>query len=287
MLKTDTIKLLRLPFSFFLFPIYLFALAQVPQIDWVKAGLIFFIIHFLIYPASNAYNSYMDRDTGPIGGLEKPPPPTRQLFLLSIVLDAAGILLSLLVGWLFTCVMLLYIGASKAYSYRGIRLKKYPVFGYLVVIIFQGAVTFWLVYYGASVEYNPLVPWQGMLICALLIGGFYPLTQIYQHKQDLDDGVATLSYKLGYNGTFLFCTLVYLLAWAFMAQFLIYKEQGVKLLLTGIFFLPVIVYFIRWWIQVRADENAANFRNTMRMNWLAACCTNLAFFILLIWRWFE
>ena len=71
MLKADTIKLLRLPFSFFLFPIYLFALSQVPAIDWLKAALIFFIIHFLIYPASNAYNSYMDRDTGPIGGLEK------------------------------------------------------------------------------------------------------------------------------------------------------------------------------------------------------------------------
>jgi 1,4-dihydroxy-2-naphthoate octaprenyltransferase len=45
--------------------------------------------------------------------------------------------------------MPLYIGASKAYSYRGIRLKQYPVIGYLTVI-FPGAFTFWLVYYGSN-----------------------------------------------------------------------------------------------------------------------------------------
>src|SRR5687767_14239865 len=144
MLSSSTIKLLRIPFSFFLSPIYLFALAQVPDIDWPRAILIFFILHFLVYPASNGYNSYMDRDTQSIGGLEKPPPPSRELYWTTMVLDGAGILLSLLVGPLFTLVMLLYIGASKAYSYRGIRLKKYPYLGYLIVILFQGAATFWL-----------------------------------------------------------------------------------------------------------------------------------------------
>src|SRR6478752_6869914 len=138
MINVSTIKLLRIPFSFFLSPIYFFALAQVPQINWFNAVLIFFIIHFLIYPASNGYNSYMDRDTESIGGLEKPPPPSRQLYWVSIVLDSLGILLSLFIGPLFTLVILFYIGASKAYSYRGIRLKKYPYLGYFIVIRFHG-----------------------------------------------------------------------------------------------------------------------------------------------------
>jgi 1,4-dihydroxy-2-naphthoate octaprenyltransferase len=287
MLSASTIKLLRIPFSFFLSPIYLFALAQVPDINWDKAILIFFILHFLIYPASNGYNSYMDRDTGSIGGLEKPPPPSGQLFWVTVILDSAGLLLSLLIGPLFTLVMLCYIGASKAYSYRGIRLKKFPYLGYLIVIIFQGAATFWLVYYGSNNEQGLFVPWKGMVICALLVGGFYPLTQIYQHKQDIEDGVSTISYKLGYNGTFIFCAFVYLLAWVFMAQFFIQKRQGNQLLMVGIFFIPVIVYFIRWFVRVSKSYEAANFRNTMKMNWLAATCTNISFLILLIWRWFE
>lgn len=287
MLSSSTIKLLRIPFSIFLSPLYFFALSQVPVINWWKAALIFIILHFLIYPASNGYNSYMDRDTESIGGIEKPPPPSRQLYLLSIVLDTSAILLSVLIHPLFPVFMLLYIGASKAYSYRRIRLKKFPVIGYLTVIIFQGALTFGLVYYGSNIDTRFFIPWQGMVICALLIGGFYPLTQIYQHKQDLADGVKTISYKLGYTGTFIFCAVVYTLAWIFMAQFFIHKEEADKLLVVSIFFVPIIVYFIQWFFKVRKDMAAANFSNTMKMNWLAAICTNIAFIILLTWRWFE
>lgn len=284
MLSSSTIKLLRIPFSFFLSPLYFFALAQVPHIHWGKAALIFVILHFLIYPASNGYNSYMDRDTGSIGGIEKPPLPSRQLFLITIVLDTAAILLSFLISPLFAGVALLYIGASKAYSYRGIRLKQYPVIGYLTVIIFQGGLTFWLVWYGSNFNSTLLVPWQGMAICTLLIGGFYPLTQIYQHQQDLQDGVATISYKLGYIGTFVFCAIVYLFALLLMANFFIGKGEWNKLLLVGIFFVPILVYFVKWFLQVRKNKENANFKNTMVMNWLAAICTNTAFIILLIWR---
>jgi 1,4-dihydroxy-2-naphthoate octaprenyltransferase len=287
MLSANTIKLLRIPFSFFLSPIYFFALAQVPHIDWFRAALVFVILHFVIYPASNGYNTYMDRDTKAIGGLEHPPPPSRQLFYTTVILDVTGLLLSFIISPLFAAVMILYIAASKAYSYRGIRIKKLPIIGYLVVIIFQGAATFWLVYYGSSVERSVDVPWLGMVTCALLIGGFYPLTQIYQHQQDLDDGVETISYKLGYKGTFLFCAIVYALAWVFMAQFFVSRNEGVKLIVISIFFVPVVVYFIKWFLLVSKNIQAANFKNTMTMNWLAATCTNLCFIILLTWRWFE
>ena len=287
MLSASTIKLLRFPFSLFLSPLYFFALAQVPHIHWGHAALIFFILHFLVYPASNGYNSYMDRDTGSIGGLEKPPPPSRQLFMVTIVMDTAAVLLSFFINPLFAVLILLYIAASKAYSYRGMRLKKYPVAGYLVVILVQGGLTFWLVYYGCNLDKTYFVPWQGIAICSLLIGGFYPLTQIYQHQQDLDDGVFSISYKLGYTGTFIFCAVVYTLAWVIMAQFFIQDGYEIKLLVISIFFVPIFVYFIRWFLLVRKDRKNANFKNTMMMNWLASACTNSAFIVLLIWRCFE
>jgi 1,4-dihydroxy-2-naphthoate octaprenyltransferase len=251
-----------------------------------KAALIFVILHFDL-SASNGYNSYMDRDTESIGGLEKPPPPSRELYITSIFLDISGILLSMLIGPLFTLVMLFYIGASKAYSYRGIRIKKLPITGYLLVIIFQGAATFWLVYYGSNADHSLYVPWEGMAICGLLIGGFYPLTQIYQHKQDLDDGVVTISYMLGYKGTFIFCAIVYSMAFTLMAQFFISKHERDKLLMVSIFFIPIIVYFIVWFLRVSKSAQAANFKNTMIMNWLAATCTNISFVSLLIWKWLE
>jgi 1,4-dihydroxy-2-naphthoate octaprenyltransferase len=287
MLSAATIRLLRIPFSFFLSPLYFFALAQVPEINWQKAALVFIILHLLIYPASNGYNSYMDRDTESIGGLEKPPPPSRQLYLTTIGLDFTAILLGILISPFFSLMSIVYIAASKAYSYRGIRLKKYPVAGYLTVIIFQGAFTYWLVYNGSSATVLTSISWQGMLTCSLLIGGFYPLTQVYQHQQDREDGVETISYKLGYRGTFLFCGIVYLAALACMADYFIARNETTKLLMVLAFFVPIIIYFFKWCRLVWKDVSAANFKNTMRMNWLASVCTNTAFITLLSWRWFE
>ena len=287
MVSRSTIKLLRLPFAFFLLPLFFFALSQVDGIDWTDTILVFIILHFLIYPASNAYNSYMDQDTGSIGGLKNPPKATKQVYILSIILDITAILLSFLVDPWFAVMIPIYIAASKAYSWRKIRLKKYPVIGYLTVIIFQGAFTYWLVYYGCSEIKPTSIPWMPMLISTLLIGGFYPLTQIYQHRQDLEDGVQTISYKLGYKGTFIFSAAMYLVGFLFMAQFFIQKNELVKLAVVGIFFLPVIVYFTWWFMKVIKNSSAADFSHTMRMILVAASCTNIAFFILLTWRWLE
>ncbi|MEP7259242.1 MAG: prenyltransferase, partial [Flavitalea sp.] len=180
MLLPSTIQLLRFHFSFFLLPVYLFALSQVPEIDIAHAAWVFIILHLLVYPSSNAYNSYMDRDEGSIGGIEKPMRPTRQLFTISVAMDVFAVTASLIISIWFAGGILLYILASRAYSYRGIRLKKYALAGYLTVVIFQGAATFFLAYHGSSVGKTLNVPLTGMIAGSLLIGGFYPLTQIYQ-----------------------------------------------------------------------------------------------------------
>lgn len=287
MLSPSTIQLLRFHFSFFLLPVYLFALSQVPVINTAHALLIFVILHLLVYPSSNGYNSYMDRDETPIGGVKAPLPPTRQLFYTSVIMDVAAILLSLFISYWFTFCIVTYIAASRAYSYRGIRLKKYPVAGYLTVILFQGAVTYFMVYHGSSINKTLAIPPAGMLAASLLIGGFYPLTQIYQHEADKKDGVLTISALLGYRGTFIFTALIYTLAMSVLAWWYFRNEEQNKFLALATVMLPILVYFFRWAGLVWKDARAANFANTMRMNILASICTNLAFLTLLIWRGFE
>lgn len=284
MLKQSTIQLLRFHFSFFLLPVYLFALGQVPAIDTKDALLIFFILHFLVYPSSNGYNSFMDRDEGSIGGVKHPLQPTRQLFLVSVVMDALAIALSLLVGYVFTVCIIAYILASRAYSYRGIRLKQYPLLGYLTVVIFQGAVTFFMVYQGSSVNKQSPVSIAAMIAASLLIGGFYPLTQIYQHEADKRDGVRTISAMLGYRGTFIFTAFVYSLAMGLLAILFSGQEQTSKFFLLATCMLPILVYFFWWAAQVWKNENVADFTHTMRMNLLASVCTNIGFLMLLIWK---
>ena len=268
-------------------PVYWFALSQVSSINWHDAILIFIILHVLVYPASNGYNSYMDRDTGSIGGLKNPLQPTKQLFYVTVVMDAIAVALSFYITWIFAIGIFLYIMASRAYSYRGIRLKKYAIIGYLTVIIFQGCVTFFLVYHGSESNHTTNIPVIAMIGAGLLIGGFYPLTQIYQHEDDLKDSVKTISYKLGYRGTFIFTGIVYALAFGALAlQFIIDLEWNMFFILQ-IFMIPVIVYFFLWAKKVWINENAANYRNTMQMNLIASVCTNIGFITLLILHLLE
>ena len=216
-------------------PVYWFGLSQVPVINCKNAILIFIILHLLVYPASNGYNSFMDRDTSPIGGLKNPMQPNRQLFFVTIIFDVIAIVLSFFISPVFAVGILFYILASKAYSYRKIRLKKFPIIGYLTVIIFQGAVTFFLVYHGSSSNLSFDVPVFGMMASSLLIGGFYPLTQIYQHEEDRKDSVITISYLLGYKGTFIFTGIVYAFGFIVLAWYFFLNSQLMNFVILQVF----------------------------------------------------
>ncbi len=282
MILKSTIQLLRFHFSFFLMPVYFFALTQLVNIHWARAVLIFFILHVLVYPSSNGYNSYMDRDSSPIGGLKNPLQPTKQLFYVTILMDLLAIGLSFFISPWFALGTLLYITGSRIYSYRGIRLKKYPLPGYLTVITFQGGLILWMVYHGSHEFLKISMPLAAMIAASLLIGGFYPLTQIYQHKQDLEDGVKTISYKLGYKKTFLFCAILYSVAMLVVGYVFFSSLMIREFFVLLIFFFPILVYFFWWAAKVWKTETAADFINTMRMNILASSCTNAAFITVLI-----
>ena len=147
----------------------------------------------------------MDKDTGSIGGLKHPPPVTKKLYYASIVGDIGGLALCAFIGWRNMLLLAVYIAFSKAYSWHGIRLKKRPYASWLVIAIFQGGYTFMLAKMVA--EKNTHLSWFtvqnviAMAVASLLIGGSYPLTQIYQHSEDRHRGDYTISYRFGIMGT--------------------------------------------------------------------------------------
>ncbi|PWT95562.1 MAG: prenyltransferase [Bacteroidetes bacterium] len=268
-------------------PVYWFALSKVPQIQITDSILVFLILHVLVYPASNGYNSYMDRDEGSIGGIKNPLQPTRQLFITTLFMDFAAILLSLIISVYFSLGIFFYIAASRAYSFRGLRLKKYPILGYITVIVFQGAVTFALVYHGCSVNKSTGIPVIPMIASSLLIGGFYPLTQVYQHEADIKDGVKTISYLLGYRGTFIYCGIIYFIAFLLLGKYFYSSQQQKQFFIIATCMLPIIVYFTIWASKVWKDVSNANYENMMRINLIASLCTNLGFIIVLIYNHIE
>jgi 1,4-dihydroxy-2-naphthoate octaprenyltransferase len=283
MLKKSTIQLLRFPFSFFLMPVFWFALSMQEKINWLASIALFFILHVLVYPSSNGYNSLQDQDKGSIGGLENPPLPDKQLSYITRLMDVLAIIwTNQFLGWDKALWLLIYIVFSRLYSFRGIRLKKYPIIGYLTVVLNQGGLIFVLVsLVSSNIHFNEISP---LLIIAaiLLIGGFYPITQIYQHEQDKADGVTTISMLLGKRGTFVFCGLLYAISFALLAFHFQSIQKIYLFFILQMFFIPVVVFFLFWAIQVWKDERNADFKRTMRMNWIASFASNLGFITLLI-----
>ncbi|WKN45802.1 UbiA family prenyltransferase [Tunicatimonas pelagia] len=280
---------LRIPFSFFLLPIYLFALSVAEDFSTIDALLIFFILHFSLYPASNGYNSFFDKDEGSIGGLEHPPPVQLELYRVSLLLDVVAIILGLIVSVEFAIMLFIYGMVSKAYSHPSIRLKKYAIGSWLVAGFFQGFFTFLMVYVGVNetslLFSQPPEMWLGATLASLMLWGSYPMTQIYQHDEDAKRGDFTLSYRLGVLGTFHFTAIFFGLATlGFWLYYRIYFGE----LLAGLYLtslLPVLGYFSYWYIRAREDRSRADFRHTMRLNFLSSLCLNLFFGLMVIWDW--
>lgn len=284
LIDKNTIKLLRIPFSFFLMPVFLLVLSQSKQpILSFNVLVSFFIMHLLVYPSSNGYNSYIDKDEESIGGLEKPPIPTKKLYYLTLIMDVLATLLALIfINQLFAICILLYMLASRAYSSKEIRLKKYPYIGFLIVFIFQGGFTYYMCYTGIAdhaLKLNLPVLYL-LLASSFQIAGAYPLTQIYQHQQDLKDGVVTISYKLGYIGTFIFTGLMFVITNVLYFLYFNSSNQINQFYIIQIFFLPIVVYYSYWFIKVIKNKNEANFKYTMLMNMIASTCMNSCFLVL-------
>lgn len=280
----NNLLLLRVPFSFFLLPVFCFALSQAQAVHWPSTLLFFVLLHLLVYPASNAYNSYMDQDEGSIGGLRRPPKATQSLFHLTILLDALGLLLALFIHWQLMLQVLLYIAASKAYSYTGTRIKRYPIGSFLLVATFQGGLTYFMALQSIQNQMPAVVlqqqPWMGIATATLLVGAVYPLTQVYQHTEDSARGDRTLSLLLGTRGTFLFSAALFAVGGICMAVHFAQRERLQQFYILNLFMLPVIIFFGWWLVRTFKDSANANFDNTMRMNAIAAACLSAGFITL-------
>jgi 4-hydroxybenzoate polyprenyltransferase len=279
MITKSSLRHVRLPFSYLLLPIYLLALLSVDKIYAVKAWLVFVVLHFLLYPASNGFNSYCDRDKESIGTLKRPPEVTPDLLWLSLALDAAALVLALWAGWVVFWGCFVYGLASKAYSWNKIRIKKYPVTGWLFTGIGQGTLTFLLITLSiSSVSFQGLLGfrlWFPAVAAGVFVLGFYPLTQIYQHHEDSQRGDRTISLVLGIRRTFMLAAVLMafsvLLFFSYFGRF--YGSRIAFVFAVTVF--PAAVYLMRWYFTAMKDPSKADYDHAMRMSFVASSGINI------------
>jgi len=245
--------------------------------------LVFLSLHLFLYPSSNGYNSYYDKDEESIGGLKRPPKVSKDLLGWSLVFFGIALALGAWINWEFASMLGLYGLVSMAYSHPSIRLKKYPWISWAIAGLFQGYFTFAMAYAGLSnlgweVLLKPHVLIPGFLT-SLMLWGNYPLTQVYQHGEDARRGDRTLSLLLGIKGTFIFSALLFAGTTAAFIWYFLDKGQShiVGYYLAAM--APIALFFLVWMGFIfRESEKYATYSWAMGMNFLSAIALN-AFFI--------
>ncbi len=279
MISKSTLIHLRIPFSYFLMPVFFLSISLSAKLDISRTILAFFILHLFLYPASNSFNSYYDRDTGSIGGLKHPPQVEKDLIFVSLVFDLIAVLLGFLIDWIFALAVFAYGLASKVYSFDKIRLKKYPVISWLGTGIIQGGFTFLTVYYAANGRNFGSLFKTEIIIPAVLCSAFllasYPMTQIYQHDEDGQRGDITISILLGIKGTFKFTSFFFALVTAGFFIFYNYYFGLLYAVMFIIFQIPVFIYFIIWMARTFKDNSKADYTSTMLLNFMSSTFMNL------------
>ncbi len=287
MIKKATLIHLRIPFSFFLMPFFLFGISQLHSFDATTMLIAFVVIHVFHNGASNAFNSYFDKDEGSIGGIENPPPVDKEVYVVSLIFDVIAIVLACFVNIPFACMVLLIGLASKAYSHPMIRFKKYAVLGLFIVALFQGAWTYMMAIVAEVPTIATLLSVQhfyASAICSFMLLGSYPMTQIYQHDEDAKRGDHTFSLWLGIRGTFVWTMTVFTIATSlFVWYFCVYESVSIAIAFVLVM-SPVVVYFLSWMLQSWKDETNVNYKSTMRLNLLSSCCFNLFFIGLILFK---
>lgn len=197
---------LRLPFQLLLSPVYLWGvLLAGGDIATLEFWLGYVSLHLFLYGGTTAFNSYYDRDEGPIGGMLEPPKVDEGLLPFSLLVQALGLVPAALVGWPFLVAWLSLFLVFTAYSHPAVRLKARPAAALSAIALGQGAIGFalgWLVgRAGASGSaagglLNPeaLI---GAASTALIVTGLYLVTQCYQEEEDRARGDRTVAVLVG------------------------------------------------------------------------------------------
>lgn len=237
---------LRLPFQMVLAPVFLLGyLLGGGGLDG-RLALLFVLLHVGIYGGMTAYNSYYDRDEGPIGGMKHPPTagPPERYGGLAIQWGAVAWM-----GWIDPLLGLaggVLVLLGIAYSHPRWRLKGHPWGSLLTVTGGQGILPFWMGWRAAVPQeavWGAELPLAG-LASALMITGIYPLTQVYQIEEDRRRGDCTFAVRYGAGP-------VFGLAWVLMAGGLglmagaIFLSADLQRFWLGV--LP-LAYLGFWWI---------------------------------------
>lgn len=279
---------LRLHFQLLLAPVFLWGwlvASHVPPAPGPRVTaavvLAFICFHVFLYGGATAFNSYYDRDEGPIGGLEHPPPVVPALLPFSLTMKLAGLVMAAFVNSSFLAVAVLLALLSVAYSRSWPRLKARPWGSMLTVGAGQGALVYvgaWSAVRGGALPVLSPIGLLGLLTATAFIVALYPLTQLFQVDEDRARGDRTVAVAWGIRTCFAVSLASQVVGGLAMLVVLGRLFGPVDVLLVAAGLLGQLG-FVAWWaLRFDTGGELANFHRVMRLN--AAGAAGLGLYLL-------
>lgn len=261
---------LRLHYQFFILSGgYLLAALFVDEMNWTQFWFQFLNVHVLLFGGATAYNSWWDKDEGPIGGLKSPPKMEPWMWPASMIMQYAGLVWAVSVGWNFAIIYFISMALFWLYSSPLTRWKGKPILSLAAIGGSTGMVSFLLGFLAAGGY--PITYFEDLLSIgvACIILSLYPASQIYQTKEDRRRGDQTFALKFGLKGVKWLFTVLFLIGSAIISFGLYHTDTfiGILFAVVSVLAFAGISYFI-WKLEGKEEE----YEVVMKIKFLASFC---------------
>lgn len=240
---------------------------------------LFILVYVFLFGGANAYNSYFDKDEGPIGGLEHPPKMKRWMYRLSWLLQIIGLCLSvLLTQKLFSLLYLFSIILFWLYSNPYFRFKGKPILSFLVVGVgtsFNATLMGFIASGVGNITFDAVL---GGIASTLIILSMYPFSQVYQIEEDTKRGDVTFAVKYGIKGiktNYLILFLLGVLTLAYSFKFNPYFAYFILI-------IGVVVYAFVWQIVKKISGHKDEYKMVMRTKYFCGIAFTMAMLALIV-----
>ncbi len=165
-----------------------------------------FVFHVSLGGGATVINSFYDRDEGPVAFLRHPSRVTPQDLVAAYLLQfVGGGLAVVFIGPAYAVVHLFLIGVSWAYSHPSVRIKSRLWPSLVLVTVGHGGGAFVSGFLAGGGDIGSITEgvraWAGA--AALVVPtGLFPLTQVYQIREDRDRGDETIAVRYGWRAAF-------------------------------------------------------------------------------------
>jgi 4-hydroxybenzoate polyprenyltransferase len=242
----------------------------------IKSFLIQFgNVHLLLFGGATAYNSYWDKDEGPIGGLQNPPKMQSWMWGGSLILQGIGLSVAFAQGLLYSGIYVLSMLFFWLYSTPLARWKSHPVKSLIAIGISTGFNSVLLGYLAAGNDVVGMPVWLASAGVTLMLLSLYPISQIYQIEEDHSRGDYTFAVQFGKKGVTQFFISAFLIG-----LILVSLAIGVSDFWIAIFFgvigviVGLIVFVLLKGLSIKSEDYS-------RVMWIKYG-TSMAFVLFLV-----